>query len=189
MSEDSEARMKSRILTIPNLLSFFRLCLIPVVVWAYCVRGDGLLTGVLLLVSGATDVVDGAIARHFHMISDLGKVLDPVADKLTQTATLLCLLTRFRMMALPLGAMVVKEVYMGISGLMVVKKTGVVLGANWHGKAATVLLYAVMFLHVVWAGMPKALSDGAILACALMILLSFALYVVRNTKAMRGERV
>ncbi len=49
----------------------------------------------MLLLSGVTDLADGFIARHFHMISDLGKVLDPVADKLTQAAVLFCLITRF----------------------------------------------------------------------------------------------
>ena len=92
--EGNTGSSQSRILTIPNLLSFFRLCLIPVFMWLYCVEKNYLWTGIILILSGLTDTVDGIIARKFNMISDLGKVLDPIADKLTQAAMLFCLLTR-----------------------------------------------------------------------------------------------
>lgn len=177
--------MGSQILTIPNLLSLFRLCLIPVIAWLYCVRGNYLLTVLMMLLSGISDIADGIIARRFHMTSDLGKVLDPVADKLTQVVVMLCLLTRFRWMAVPLGAMVVKEACMGFSGLAVMRKTGVVLGADWHGKAATVLLYLMMSLHILWYDIPPLVSDVTIALCTLMVLISFLLYGIRNYNALR----
>lgn len=74
---------KDQILTIPNLLSIVRLCLIPLIIWLYCVKKDYTLAVIVILISGATDIVDGFIARHFNMVSDFGKILDPVADKLT----------------------------------------------------------------------------------------------------------
>ncbi len=188
MKNEKKTPAQSGLLTIPNLLSCLRLGLIPVFVWTYCVRRDEMLTALLLLLSGATDIADGLIARKFHMVSDLGKVLDPVADKLTQTAMLVCLLTRFPMMALPLALLVLKELYMAASGLLIIRRTGVVLWADWHGKAATVLLYAVMLLHVVWGDVPAPLSNGALLCCAGMILLSFLLYAVRNTRTLREEK-
>ena len=58
------------------------------------------------------------------MVSDLGKVLDPVADKLTQAAMLVCLLLRFPLMILPLVLLLIKETFMGISGFLVIKKNG-----------------------------------------------------------------
>ena len=119
---------QSKILTIPNLLSFFRLCLIPVFMWLYCVEKNYLWTGIILIISGLTDTVDGIIARKFNMISDLGKVLDPIADKVTQAAMLFCLLTRFPLMIAPLALMVVKEFFMGVTGLLVIQKTGKYLG-------------------------------------------------------------
>lgn len=185
MDQDrKEKRMEDRVLTIPNLLSVFRLCLIPVIVWLYCVRADYPLTASVLLASGATDIVDGVIARRFGMISNLGKVLDPVADKLTQGAMLMCLITRFHWMALPLGAMVVKEAFMGLSGIAVVKKTGQVFGADWHGKVATVLLYAMMLLHVLWYDITPLVSAVTIGICTGMIGLSLVLYAVKNFRAL-----
>ena len=83
------------IFTIPNILSMFRLLLLPVIVYMYMNQKDYVLTGILLLISGLTDLLDGYIARTFNMMSDLGKILDPVADKATQAVVLLCLMTRF----------------------------------------------------------------------------------------------
>ena len=94
-SEVNQEENLNRIITVPNLLSFFRLCLIPVIIWSYCVKKNPLLAGEILLLSGLTDLADGYIARRFHRISNLGKILDPVADKLTQAAMLICLFTRF----------------------------------------------------------------------------------------------
>ena len=75
-----------KIWTVPNCMSLFRLLLVPVIIWAYAGKHDTPLTVILLAVSALTDVLDGHIARHFNMISDLGKALDPIADKLTRSA-------------------------------------------------------------------------------------------------------
>ena len=112
MHSDKEA--ENRIITIPNLLSAFRLVLIPVFIWTYCVRKEYLTTAGLLFLSGLTDLADGYIARRFHMVSNLGKMLDPVADKLTQAAMLVCLVTRFPMIVFPLALLSVKEASVGI---------------------------------------------------------------------------
>ena len=88
---------KKEILTVPNLLSLFRLALIPVYISAYLraqTGQDHALAAGILAVSCLTDLLDGIIARRFHMISHVGKVLDPLADKLTQLALFLCLSTR-----------------------------------------------------------------------------------------------
>ena len=179
---------QNKILTIPNMLSFFRLCLIPVIMWLYCVEDNYLWAGIVLIVSGITDTVDGFVARHFHMTSDLGKVLDPVADKLTQAGMLFCLLTPFPLMILPPGIMVLKEFFMGVTGLMVIQKTGKVFGADWHGKVTTWLLYAMMILHVFWYNIPAGLSRVLIAACVVMMLISLVLYGRHNLKALREDR-
>ena len=176
---------QSKILTIPNLLSFFRLCLIPVFMWLYCVEKNYLWTGIILIISGLTDTVDGIIARKFNMISDLGKVLDPIADKVTQAAMLFCLLTRFPLMIAPLALMVVKEFFMGVTGLLVIQKTGKVFGADWHGKVNTWLLYAMMIIHVFWYNIPDAVSKALIAVCVIMMTISLVLYARHNMKALK----
>lgn len=177
----------SKIITIPNLLSLFRVCLIPVIVWLY-VEDQFLLAGCVLVLSGITDIVDGFIARRFHMVSDLGKVLDPIADKLTQAVMLVCLLIRFPLMVLPLVFLITKETCMMVTGALVIKKTGIVPGAVWHGKAATILLYAAMLFHIFWFDMPMFVSAALVSACTMMIGISFILYMVRNIKLLRDEK-
>jgi cardiolipin synthase len=167
-----------KVVTVPNLLSLFRIILIPLIIWAYCVLHSYVLTALLVVLSGLTDVVDGFIARHFNMISDVGKALDPIADKLTQIAMLFCLWTRFPLILLPLIIILVKEISSFVLRAIVIKKTGAVDGAVWHGKLNTVLLYAVMFLHIVWYEIPFGLSVTCILASCAMMLLSYVLYSI-----------
>lgn len=174
--------MNKKIVTIPNLLSMFRLLLIPVFVWTYCARGAYLLTAGILLLSGLTDMADGFIARRFHMVSDLGKALDPIADKLTQAAMLFCLVTRFQMMWFPLILLAVKEISGGITSLLVIRKSGVVTGAEWHGKVTTTLLYIMMLIHLIWFNIPNTVSIVIIAMCFAMMLLSWVLYGWRNIK-------
>lgn len=185
---DRSSKYENKIITIPNILSFFRICLIPVIVWLYIVKQNYAWAGYILILSGATDLVDGYIARHFHMISNFGKIIDPVADKLTQGVMLICLTLRFPLMAVPLVLMMAKEIYMGVMGILLIRRMGVVHGADWHGKAATFALYGMMILHVFWYSVTPAISAACILICAVTIGVSFLLYVIRNVKLLKTEK-
>lgn len=173
------------IFTIPNILSIFRLLLLPVIVYTYMNQKDYVLTGVLLLVSGITDLLDGYIARTFHMISDLGKILDPVADKATQAVVLLCLITRFRWLVIPFMCIVVKELFMSFIGLIVIKKTGEVHGAVWHGKVATFMLDFMIIVHIIFYNISSTLSIIFAIISTLLILLSFYLYAKENINILK----
>ena len=168
------------IFTIPNLLSLFRLCLIPAIVWFYLGKQNSFAAGSLLLLSGGTDVLDGFIARRFHMVSDVGKILDPAADKLTQAAVLFCLVFRFPFMAVPLTILVIRDVCIAVLSALLIKYAGIVPQAVWHGKAATFLLYGTMLLHVFWPELPSVWSMTLIVVCALMTGVSFILYMTKN---------
>lgn len=187
MRNEDKNKYQKRIVTIPNVLSVFRISLIPVIVWLYCFKRDYLLATAVLTLSGVTDVVDGFIARRFHMISDVGKALDPIADKLTQIAMLSCLVTRFPFMLLPLVLLVVKELFAGITGLITIKKTGVVLAAVWHGKLTTVALYAMMALHLIWYTIPLSVSNVLVVLCTMIMLNSAILYGIRNLSILLGK--
>lgn len=178
----SPNKKQIKVLTIPNILSLFRICLIPVITWLYCVIEEYDLAGYVLILSGVTDIVDGFIARHFNMVSDLGKMLDPVADKLTQAAMIVCLVVRFPLMILLFALMLAKETFMAVLGFTVVKKTGVVISASWHGKVATLLLYSMMLLHLFWSEITPLASFVSIALCAIMICVSFLLYGIKLVK-------
>lgn len=185
MQDSNDSRYKNKILTIPNVLSFFRLCLIPIIVWLYISKEDYFWTLMVLSLSGLTDVVDGIIARKCNMISDFGKAFDPIADKLTQVAMLCCLVVRFNYMLIPLGMLVIKEVVTGITALMSIKKTEQVEGAVWHGKLTTVVLYLMMAVHLVWFNIPTTVSLIMVGVCIGIMIMSFIMYSVRNIKAIK----
>ena len=178
---------RKQIFTIPNFLSFLRLCMIPLIIWLYCSQENYALTAVVLVLSGLTDTIHGLIARRFNMVTDLGKALDPIADKLTQASVMFCLLTRFQMMLIPLLLLIFKELCNGIMSLVVIKKTGKVCGADWHGKVCTWLLYAMMFLHIVWFDISREWSTVLISICVIMMTVSFGLYMIRNYKMLTKE--
>lgn len=182
------AMNKRRVFTIPNLLSLLRLLMVPLFVWAYTIRQDGLLTALVLALSGLTDLLDGQIARHYGMVSDVGKLLDPIADKVTQGAMLICLLTRFPAMWVPLILLIVKEAFVGITSLMVIRKTGRVDGAEMHGKVTTCFLYGMMLIHLLWSDIPNGLSIALIVMTTLVMLLSFWLYGLRNIARLKRVR-
>lgn len=167
---------KDQILTIPNLLSFFRLALIPLIVWLYIGKKEYNLAVLVILISGATDIADGYIARHFHMVSDFGKILDPVADKLTQGAVIVCLTIKHKLMGILVILFVVKEIIMLCFGYFTIRKKNAVNSAKWYGKANTVVLYIALMLLILFPEMSEPLANTLIIICGFTMLLSLALY-------------
>jgi cardiolipin synthase len=135
---------QKRIFTIPNLLTAIRLLLIPLFLWLYCARENARWSAVVLVVSGSLDVLDGYIARRCHMESNLGRVLDPIADKLGQAAMCFAMIIRYPIMFWLLIFFAVKEFAMAVLGWFYMRRTGVVNSARWYGKASTIVQFAVM---------------------------------------------
>lgn len=181
-------KIKDEILTIPNILSMFRILLIPIFVWLYIIQENYFYAAIILILSGITDILDGFIARKFNLITRLGKILDPIADKLTQAIVLLCLTVRFPLMALLLILLVIKEVVTGLGGLLVIRKSGNVYGSDWHGKVSTALLYILMVTHVLWFNIPEDISRLFILANLIMMIISFGLYTFQNIHIIQNTR-
>lgn len=112
----------------------------------------------ILVLSGVTDALDGIIARRTGQITDLGKALDPLADKLTQVAVIGAMFIE-RPYILPLLILFVgKELYLLISNVLLFKKDIMMDGAMWFGKIATAIFYISMFVLVVLPQMDKSTS-------------------------------
>lgn len=178
---------KDQILTLPNLLSLLRLALIPMIVWLYMERHNFIGSALLILVSGVTDVADGIIARKFHMVSDLGKILDPIADKLTQFALILCLSSRYRAMFSLCVIFVVREVVMIVLGCITYQRKECVNGAMWYGKLTTVMLYAVMILLVFVPSVPEGMANWLIMLCVWFVVFALIMYVWFYVRLLRAE--
>lgn len=179
---------KQKVFTIPNILSFFRLLLIPLIVWLYLFRGENLWAAGVLALSALTDVVDGRIARRFDMVSDLGKILDPIADKLTQASVLVCIAVRCVTVRWLLGFMVVKELTQGIVGLIAVRRSRDVPSASWHGKLSTVLLFTVLGAHLLFKELPSAVCLALVLVTGAVMLYSLIRYLVDDAKRIRDAK-
>jgi cardiolipin synthase (CMP-forming) len=137
-------------LGIPNMLSVLRLIMIPFFVYYYLadMQYSGIIAAAVLVLSGATDVVDGIIARKFNMITDLGRILDPFADKLTQATVCTCLVVRRVAPFWILFLLILKELVMIGVGANIIRKGKEMMSSKWFGKMATVVFYAAMTLII-----------------------------------------
>ena len=171
---------KKDLFTIPNLICYLRILLIPVFSVLYIQAEkpeDYLIASAVVLFSSFTDLFDGMIARKFNQVTELGKILDPVADKLTHAAMAVCLLTRYPFMWILVTVMVIKEGYMAIMGIRYLKQGKMMDGARWYGKVCTAFLFAGMVtLFFAW-NLKKLYANILILFLILMMLTTLFLYV------------
>ena len=186
-----------RIFTVPNILSIVRILLIPVFIVLYLIGRQGesiyLLISVLVVaLSGFTDILDGIIARKCHMVSDLGKVLDPVADKLTQAAVAICLAIDNPIVIPMFVVFAIKESAMMIGALTLYKSTDRrPISAKWYGKMSTVILYSVMMLiiiNTVYSFIPGWLITTLVVIATLSIIFSVINYYLLFRAAIREEK-
>lgn len=180
---------KKEWLSIPNVLSFIRILLIPVFAWSYLTAGDSqdyLFAAIVVVISGVTDFLDGTIARKFGMITELGKFLDPLADKMTQGSLFLCLAIRYPHIWVLLILWALKDGFMAIMGLILLRKKHTKLdGAKWYGKVCTAIIYlGVLLLLFFPTTFPPASYPAhmLILICAGALLLSGTLYTIELIK-------
>lgn len=167
------------IFTIPNLLSYFRLLLIPLFVWLYLraqSTRDFALAAVVIGVSGFTDLFDGRLARRLGQITELGILLDPVADKLTEGAVIFCLATRYRWVVALVVVYLLKEGFMTVAGLVMLRRGKKLDGAKWFGKVCTFVFYLVVFTLILWVEIPLGLANALIALCTGMMLFTFVMY-------------
>ena len=172
---------KQEIFTIPNLLSLFRILLIPVYLLVYLRAHrdlDYFLAGVILALSCATDALDGTIARKYNMISNLGKLLDPLADKLTQLALILCLSFRYPVWNPVLALFLGKEVFQILAMVLNLRKGKALPGALMAGKVCTTVLFISLIFLVVFPVLPQWLVDLTALVNAGFLSFSLACYVL-----------
>lgn len=145
--------------TIPNWLSFIRIALIPVFAVLF-VQGYQLVAVIIMIIAALTDLFDGKIARKFNQVSNLGKLLDPIADKLSQMAIVIVLLYSYwdNPIKYLFFFFIVKEVVMILGGALLLSKGMRPTAAEIWGKVATNVFYIAM-IFVLAFGKNGALCD------------------------------
>lgn len=170
---------KKELWTIPNMLSMFRLVLIPVYLYIYLNATKAYhywLAAGILAISCLTDMIDGKIARRFNMISQVGKVLDPIADKMTQFALMVCLSVRRNSIRMLLVLFVVKETFQLLAMILNLRKHKALDGALMTGKISTTVLFVSLIILVMMPELPSRIADGITLVCAVFLLIAFVDY-------------
>ena len=173
---------------IPNLLSVIRLLCIPFFVCLFTAGNRTAAVGVFFFAS-ATDVLDGYLARRNNWITNVGKILDPTADKLMQFTVLLCLtldLWDSKIFLVPLTVLVLfvlKELCMLIGAIIVLRTKHSVVGSVWYGKFATVVIFVLTVTMILC-------PDNAVLnivLCLLLIAIILFALIMYYIKIFRGH--
>ena len=172
---------KQDFFTIPNILSLFRLLLIPVYASLYLNATEKyhfVLAGTILTISCLTDMIDGKIARKYNMITALGKILDPLADKLTQFALTICLSMKYPVLYPVLSLFVIKELFQLVLGIVFLRRGKMLPGALMAGKVCTTVLFVSLILLVL---IPDMSHDAVTLIAAvdtIFLMISFVSYAL-----------
>lgn len=169
-------------MNIPNILTGMRLLMIPF--FGYFIWIEEYVIGaILFLMAGFTDFLDGYIARKFKLVTNFGKVADPIADKLMQVTALALLAYRGRIPVLILLILATKEILMIIGGVVLYKKGEIVVPANWYGKIGTVLIY----LAIVLSMFRVPYSDIVVYVALLFAIFAFIMYGFNYMKVSREK--
>ena len=183
---------------VPNVLSVFRICLVPVFIAVYFSDDRDIKYYAVLVyaIAGLSDFLDGYIARRFDAQSKLGKLLDPLGDKLMTFSVLVCItITNITSVANAIRPVLicavivffVKEVLLGIGGLILHKKARVELPpANFLGKASTFVFFIVCAALMLFRDIPVPVTFAMISAAMCLTLVALAGYVALYIKLMKS---
>ena len=169
---------KEDLFTIPNILSYIRILLVPLFVYIFLNKWYWQ-SALVVVVAAVTDVIDGYIARKFNLITDWGKFIDPVADKLMQFAMLVVTILKAPFVLILVIAFVLKESILLIVGLYIYHKGNNLNGAMWCGKLCTVVMDISMLILIACpeSFITDALKDTIIVVVMAFMLLSFVVYL------------
>ena len=144
-------------MNLPNMLSLLRLCMVPLYVIVYFsgMKNAHLLALLVYALATFTDFLDGYLARKNNCITNLGKVLDPLGDKLMALSVLTCLTIDGRIPLWAVIVLLVKEIIMGIGGFYIYKKSAFMPPSNYFGKTSTVVLFIACVILIAFKDLPK----------------------------------
>ncbi len=176
-------------MNVPNFLSLLRLAMVPLfcVVFFQPSEDAHLWAAAIYALASLTDVLDGWIARHFDQITRLGRVLDPLADKLMTFSVIVCITVAD---IIPLWAVVIffcKEALMGLGALSMYRKVDDVIPSNYLGKASTATFFVVCLALMLFPQIPRTWAT-VMIGLALVLTIAAALVYLWNYLAVTGKR-
>lgn len=165
------------VLSIPNILCYIRFLL--VIAFSYFYYQEKYEYGAaMIILGGITDCLDGQIARRCNMITELGKIIDPLADKAMQLAIVIALCSRYPQMLILFILFLLKEGFQGICCIIGLKKGKRLNGAKWYGKVATAVFYVVTVFLIAFQELPLWIVNSCMLITLLLFVNAFVLYAL-----------
>jgi len=183
-----------KIITIPNILSFFRVLLVPVFVYFYFsdIENNYIYSVAVIMLSGVTDVLDGFIARRFNMISSFGKFIDPFADKLTQGVALVCISIKNPWLFPLVVIYYIKEISFTYASYLLYRGGFRPSEAKWWGKFSTLLFYFLIFMMILseitaYPDYITIFMYSIAILCGISVIISFCGYYIIYLKIRNGK--
>lgn len=177
---------RKEIFSIPNILCYIRFVLVGWFLYLY-MQGNYIASALVIALGGITDCLDGQIARRCNMITQLGKVIDPLADKVMQFAIALALASRYPLMVMLLILFVVKEVFQGVCCLIGLKKQRKLDGALWFGKVSTAVFYVLMVFLIAFVDLPIVVANTCIIITYVCLGFAFIMYAITFYRMLKEQ--
>lgn len=178
-------------MNVPNSISFVRILLLPIFIY-YFLQDNWMAAAGVLAFSGFTDFLDGFIARKFNKITELGKILDPIADKLTQATVAVCMAIHQPELIPLLSVFIIKEFTMLCGSIVLFRKGLRPASAKWYGKVATGGFYIAMFSVILLEACAPFEYTGVILVLtaisAVLMVHAFIRYIFLFLSIIRESR-
>lgn len=195
MEKNNNNLFDGKVLTVPNVLTFCRILLIgPFVYFFVCERY--IEATVAICLSGLTDCFDGYLARRLNQVSDLGKILDPVADKLTLVAVAVCICVLFPTVLPLMIILAAKDLLMLLGGMYLLKNNITPTPAKWYGKLGTIVFYfsvcLIVFLKAVYNYENDILTFvlmGLTAATMIFALINYFIIFLQQSKDNKDKKV
>lgn len=175
--------------SIPNIMGYFRIILVFVYMsFFYNSLQGGPYWPVIatIIVSGLTDFFDGKVARKFNMVTDFGKMLDPIADKITIGAIILTMAFKYKMIIYMVALYILKEGYMAIMGAILIGKGHKIEGAKWYGKVCTFVTYVILIILLLFPAMNTKVVWVLTIADMVLMIFTWINYIVYHKKILEN---
>jgi cardiolipin synthase (CMP-forming) len=191
---EPEGEGEDRILTVPNIITLVRLLCLPLFLYLLFGRDNRAAAATLLAILGATDWVDGYVARHYHQVSDFGKVFDPVADRLLFFVGAGAILIDGSIPTWFAIAVLAREVFVSLAVVVLAALGAKRIDVTWYGKAGTfALMFSIpLFLMaestVSWTGFAEFCAWGFGIPGLVLAYYAAILYVPLGLEALREGR-
>ena len=171
---------------IPNILSVIRLALVPVFIYLFFAYYEEhiYIPLCVFVLAGMTDIIDGYLARRNNWVTNLGKFLDPLADKLLQCSVLVCFVIENIVPWWVAGMFIAKELFMICGALIVLKKIKVTVKSHWYGKLTTAVFYAIALLVFIFrifnpdSPMSGMAAVSLFVSALILALFSMVMYIL-----------